>query len=177
MRYKVEFIFMKNKKIKKANLPFDKMSEKEKNYVAIILEEVRSNFAVFGETLGGFGDKLELVRQKGDATFEEVGRIKGEIIVIKEDIVVIKEDIVVIKEDIVVVKKDIVVIKKDIVGIKGEMKGMNNRLDKIESEVLSIRNEIEMLKMILTKKVDIDYVEKLEIRLRTVENHLKLSVV
>ncbi|MCK4386619.1 MAG: hypothetical protein KAV41_00845 [Candidatus Pacebacteria bacterium] len=135
--------------IKKANLPFDKMSEKEKDYVAIILEEVRSNFAVFGETLGGFGDKLELVRQKGDATFEEVGRIKGEIIVIKEDIV----------------------------EIKGEMKEMNNRLDRIESEVLSIRSEIEMLKMILTKKVDIDYVEKLEIRLRTVENHLKLSVV
>ncbi|MCD6149362.1 hypothetical protein J7J13_01075 [bacterium] len=53
---------------------------------------------------------------------------------------------------------------------------MNNRLDRIEAEVLSIRSEIESLKNILTKKVDLDYVKKLEIRLVRVEKHLKLSV-
>ena len=102
--------------------------------MAILLKEVRSNFTVFGEALGGFGEKLELVKQKGDATFEEVGRIKV------------------------------------------EMAEMNIRLDRIEKEVLSIRSEIERIKDILTKKVDIDYVKRLEVRLARVEKHLKLSV-
>lgn len=124
----------KIKKIKKAKLPLNKMSKKGKDYVAVLLEEVRSNFMVFGEALSGFGEKLELVKQKGDATFEEVGRIKV------------------------------------------EMAEMNIRLDRIEREVSSIRGEIEILKNILTKKVDLDYVKRLEVRLVRVEKHLKLSV-
>jgi len=124
----------KAKKIKKVKLSLNKMSKKEKDYVAVLLEEVRSNFMVFGETLGGFGDKLELVKQKGDATFEEVGRIKV------------------------------------------EMAEMNIRLDRIEREVSLIRSEIERIKNILTKKVDLDYIKKLEVRLVKVEKHLKLSV-
>ena len=139
---------MKQKKIKKANLPIDKMTEKEKNYVAVVLEEVRSNFEMFGETMMGFGEKLELVKQKGDATFEEVGRIKIEIGGIKEEIG----------------------------GIKGEMVEMNGRLDRIEAEVASLRSEISELKNILTKKVDIDYIKKLEIRLIRVERYLKLKI-
>jgi len=124
----------KIKKVKKAKLPLSKMSKKEKDYTAVLLEEVRSNFTVFGEALDGFGEKLELVKQKGDATFEEVGRIKL------------------------------------------EMAEMNIRLDRIEREVSSIRSEIERIKDILTKKVDLDYVKKLEIRLVRVEKHLKLPV-
>jgi len=124
----------KAKKTKKVKFPLSKMRKREKDYVAILLEEMRSDFTVFGETLSGFGKKLELVKQKGDATFEEVGKMKV------------------------------------------EMVEMNIRLDRIEREVLSIRSEIESLKNILTKKVDLDYVKKLEIRLARVEKHLKLSV-
>ena len=153
---------MKQKKIKKANLPIDKMTEKEKNYVAVVLEEVRSNFEMFGETMMGFGEKLELVKQKGDATFEEVGRIKIEIGGIKEEIGGIKEEIGGMKEEIG--------------GMKGEMAEMNVRLDRIEAEVASLRSEISELKNILTKKVDIDYIKKLEIRLIRVERYLKLKI-
>ncbi|MFH1402534.1 MAG: hypothetical protein ABIG87_02845 [Patescibacteria group bacterium] len=149
--------------MKKVNLLTDKMSKNEKDYVAIILEEVRSNFSVFGEVLSGFGEKLEHVRQKGDATFEEVGRIKGELVLIKDDIVEMKGELVLIKDDIV--------------GIKGEMKKMNGRLDNIASEVSLIRNDIDNLLNLLTEKADIDYVKKLEMRLRIVEKHLKLSTV
>ncbi|MCD6150030.1 hypothetical protein J7J13_04610 [bacterium] len=87
----------KIKKTKKVKFPLSKMRKKDKDYVAILLEEMRSDFTVFGETLGGFGDKLELVKQelelvkqKGDATFEEVGRIKVEITGIKGEMVGMK---------------------------------------------------------------------------------------
>jgi len=53
--------------------------KKEDNYTNIILEEMRSNFKIFGEVLGGFGEKLDVVRKKGDATFEEVGKIRLEL--------------------------------------------------------------------------------------------------
>ena len=46
----------------------------------------------------------------------------------------------------------------------------------IKKEVISLRNEMEMLKMLLTKKADIDRVNKFEIRLLRVEKYLKLSV-
>jgi len=55
-------------KIKKISLPLKKMSEKEKDYVAIVLEDVNHNFKAFGEVLSD-------VREKDEATFEEVGRI------------------------------------------------------------------------------------------------------
>lgn len=158
----------KIKKVKKAKLPLNKMSKKEKDYVAVVLEEVRSNFMVFGETLNGFGDKLELVKQKGDATFEEVGRIKIEIVGIKGEITGLKGEMVETKEEITGMKGEIG-------GIKKEIAGMNGRLDRIEREVSLIRSEIEILKDILTKKVDIDYVKRLEVRLIRVEKHLKLS--
>lgn len=59
-------------KNKKTALNFEKATEQEKDYVAAILEEVRSNFRAFGES-------LEFVRQRSDATFEEVGRIREEL--------------------------------------------------------------------------------------------------
>ena len=62
----------KNNKIKKAKLPFKKMSDNEKDYVAVVLEEVRDNFRAFGES-------LDFAQKKGDATFEEVGRIREEL--------------------------------------------------------------------------------------------------
>jgi len=62
-------------KIKKIVLPLKKMSEKEKDYVTVVLEDVNHNFKAFGEVLAD-------VREKGEATFEEVGKIKEEMVVV-----------------------------------------------------------------------------------------------
>ena len=58
---------MKNK-IKKLKLPLSKMTGNEKDYAAVLLEDVNSNMKAFWEVLSG-------VKEKGDATFEQVGRM------------------------------------------------------------------------------------------------------
>ena len=58
---------MKNK-IKKLKLPLSKMTGNEKDYTAVLLEDVNSNMKAFWEVLSG-------VKEKGDATFEQVGRM------------------------------------------------------------------------------------------------------
>ena len=84
---------MKNK-IKKLKLPLSKMIGNEKDYTAVLLEDVNSNMKAFWEVLSGTqndvrelkNDVSELkeksdatweilqgVKEKGDATFEQVG--------------------------------------------------------------------------------------------------------
>ncbi|MCG2694457.1 hypothetical protein L6261_00005 [Candidatus Parcubacteria bacterium] len=139
-----------------------KDNEKEKDhYTAIILEEMRSDFKMFGEVLSGVNDKLEVVRKKGDATFEEVGKIKIEIGVIKEDIVEMKGDIVEMKGDIVEIKGDIVEI--------------NGRLTNIETEVKSLRKDFDFIREELKDKVSMSYFKQFEERLLRIEKKLELS--
>jgi len=136
----------KKNKVEKANLPFKKMSEKEKDYVAVVLEEVRSNFEAFGET-------LDFVRMRGDATFEEVGRTREELEEVKDSQILTQADINVLKQDV---------------------KQINVRLNNIGKEVFAIRGEINALKTVLIQKADIEFFKKLEARLTRVERHLNM---
>ena len=113
---------------------------KEKDHMVIILEEMRSEFKIFGELLMGFGEKLEDVKKKGDATFEELGKVKIEI-----------------------------------VEIKGDIKEINSRLDNIEEEIKSIRMDFDLVKNELKRKVDVEYIEKIEERITRIEKHLEIA--
>ena len=52
---------MKNK-IKKLKLPLNKMTENEKDYTAVLMEDMNSNVKAFWEVLSS-------VKEKGEATF------------------------------------------------------------------------------------------------------------
>lgn len=121
--------------------------KEERDNFTIVLEELRSDFRMFGED-------LSMVREKGDATFEEVGKIKIEISEIKGEIGEIKGEI-------------------------GEMKGeigeIKIRLDSIESEIKSIRKEFDMFRDEIKEKAGVDYVREIEKRIKRIEDHLKLS--
>lgn len=158
----------KNNKIKKAELPFEKMSDKEKDYVAVVLEEVRDNFRAFGES-------LNFVREKGDATFEEVGKMRVDIEEIKDSQILMQADITILKQDVSVLKQDVVILKQDVSVLKQDVKQINVQLDNIEQEVSAIRNEINSFKIILTQKADVEFLKTLEARLVIVERHLKLT--
>jgi chromosome segregation ATPase len=160
----------KKQKIKKLKLPLKKMAKREKDYVAVLLEDMNSN-------MKAFWDGLEGVRVRGENTFKEVALIKEDIFDIKLEMGVIKSDIVEIKSDIVEMKSDIVEMKSDIVEIKSDIVSINGRLTNIEKEISSIKYEIGELRMILTQKADVEKLGSLEIRVRNIENHLKLSVV
>jgi len=73
-------------KIKKLHLPLKKMTAKEKDYTAILLEDVNHNFKVFGEV-------LDDVKRKGETTFEEVKEIKERITIVEIHLNEIKKEI------------------------------------------------------------------------------------
>ena len=59
--------------------------------VAVLIEDLRSQFKVFGEG-------LDAVKAKVDSLFDQVGKLTEDVFVIKTDVRIIKADIAEIKE-------------------------------------------------------------------------------
>src|SRR3989344_5127312 len=138
---------VKNQKIKKLKLPLSKMTGNEKDYTAVLLEDVNSNMKAFWEVLSG-------VKERGDATFEQVG----------------------------LMTEKIDGIDKRLDSIEGQQTETNKRLDSIEfklddlmKEVSSIKEEIKVLKTALSSKADKEKLEILEFKIVRIERHLKLA--
>ncbi|MEW6610378.1 MAG: hypothetical protein AB1352_01980 [Patescibacteria group bacterium] len=55
------------------------MNQVPENYTQVLLEEIRSQFKAFGEN-------LELVKEKGDATFEMVGQLTEDMRIVKDEL-------------------------------------------------------------------------------------------
>ena len=66
---------MKNKKtkIKKLKLPLNKMTGDEKNYTAVLLEDVNSNMKAFWEIISDNQNDIKILKERSDATFEQLG--------------------------------------------------------------------------------------------------------
>lgn len=94
--------------------------------VAVLIEELRGQFRIFGENLSA-------VKSKVEAIFEEQGRQKEEIFIIKTDINVIKTEIKEIKARLDRVEEDIRLIKNDISSIKENLKTFDKRISHIEA--------------------------------------------
>ena len=138
---------VKNQKIKKLKLPLSKMTGNEKDYTAVLLEDVNSNMKAFWEVLSG-------VKERGDATFEQVGLMTEKI--------------------------DGIEIRID--SIEGQQTETNKRLVSIEfklddlmKEVSSIKEEIKTLKTSISTKADKEKLEMLEFKIIRIERHLKLA--
>ena len=137
----------KKRKIKKLKLPLSKMTGNEKDYTAVLLEDVNSNMKAFWEVLSG-------VKERGDATFEQVGLMTEKI--------------------------DGIEIRID--SIEGQQTETNKRLVSIEfklddlmKEVYFIKEEIKVLKTALSSKADKEKLEILEFKIVRIERHLKLA--
>jgi len=137
----------KKRKIKKLKLPLSKMTGNEKDYTAVLLEDVNSNMKAFWEVLSG-------VKERGDATFEQVGLMTEKI--------------------------DGIEIRID--SIEGQQTETNKRLVSIEfklddlmKEVSSIKEEIKTLKTSISTKADKEKLEMLEFKIIRIERHLKLA--
>lgn len=76
----------------------------KKNYtsteVGTILEEVRSDFKVFGESLGN-------VERRGNATFEAVGKLQEGVTILKEDVKTLKNDMVFVKGELGIIRNEL----------------------------------------------------------------------
>lgn len=146
-------LIMKNK-IKKLKLPLNKMTGDEKNYTAVLLEDMNSNMKAFWEVLSG-------VKEKGDATFEQVGRITEKI------------DSMEIKIDSMETRLD---------SMEGKVDTTNKRLDSMEiklddliSAISLIKRDMEALKTSLSAKADKEKLSILEFKIVRIEKYLKLA--
>ena len=151
----------KKRKIKKLKLPLSKMTGNEKDYTAVLLEDVNSNMKAFWEVLSG-------VKERGDATFEQVGLMTEKI-----DGIEIRIDSI---------EGQQTETNKRLDSIEGQQTETNKRLDSIEfklddlmKEVSSIKEEIKVLKTALSSKADKEKLEILEFKIVRIERHLKLA--
>ena len=117
--------------------------------VAALIEDLRSQFRIFGEKLSAVSDKL-------DATYEEVGRQKEEIFSIKTKLDMTYEEVSRHSEEIFSIKtklgmtidkldatsdkvdmmyEDVKIIKADVAEIKETLKGHEKRITHLETVV------------------------------------------
>ena len=66
----------------------------------VLLEDLHSQFRVFGES-------LELVREKGEATFEAVGVLQEDVTTLKQDVAILKTDMVFVKDELRVIRNEL----------------------------------------------------------------------
>ena len=69
------------------------MTDKEKDYTAVLLEDVNSNMQAYWEVLSD-------VKSKSDATFEEVGRINERLTSVEVKLDLLIEEVAMIKNEI-----------------------------------------------------------------------------
>lgn len=137
---------MKNK-IKKLKLPLSKMTGNEKDYAAVLLEDVNSNMKAFWEVLSG-------VKEKGDATFEQVGRMTEKI-------------------DSVETRLDSMEGKLEVTNKR--LDSMEIKLDDLIRAISLIKRDIETLKTSLSAKADKEKLATLEFKIVRIEKYLKLA--
>ena len=144
------------------------MTGNEKDYTAVLLEDVNSNMKVFWEVLSG-------VKEKGDATFEQVGLVTEKI-----DSIEIRLDS--IEGQQTITNKRLNSMDTRFNKVDEQLDSMNGRFDRVEfkldvliKEVSFIKEEIKVLKTALSSKADKEKLEILEFKIIRIERHLKLA--
>ena len=155
-------------KIKKLKLPLSKMTGNEKDYTAVLLEDVNSNMKAFWEVLSG-------VKEKGDATFEQVGLVTEKI-----DSIEIRLDS--IEGQQTTTNKRLDSMDTRFNKVDEQLDSMNGGFDRVEfkldgliKEVSFIKEEIKVLKTALSSKADKEKLEILEFKIVRIERHLKIA--
>jgi len=155
-------------KIKKLKLPLSKMTGNEKDYTAVLLEDVNSNMKAFWEVLSS-------VKEKGDATFEQVGLVTEKI-----DSIEIRLDS--IEGQQTTTNKRLDSMDTRFNKVDEQLDSMNGGFDRVEfkldgliKEVSFIKEEIKVLKTALSSKADKEKLEILEFKIIRIERHLKLA--
>ena len=161
---------MKNKKtkIKKLKLPLNKMTGDEKNYTAVLLEDVNSNMKAFWEIISDNQNDIKILKEKSDATFEQLGFMSEKIGGMETRLDSIES---------LQTKTN-----KRLDSIESLQTTTNKRLDSIEfklddliSEISFIKEEILALKTSLSAKADKEKLEVLEFKIVRIEKYLKLA--
>ena len=107
-------------KIKKLKKVPSNLDDKDKNYVAVLVEDMRSNFKAFGEDLSLTRETIKTeikdfkkeVNSKFEMVFGEMGGIHKEMGEVKEDIKGIHKEMGEVKEDVKGIHKEMGEVKE-----------------------------------------------------------------
>ena len=189
-------LIVMKQKIKKLKLPLSKMTDNEKDYTAVLLEDVNSNMKAFWEILSG-------VKEKGDATFEQVGLVTEKIDSIEIRLDSMEGQQTETNKRLDSMEGQQTITNKRLDSIEGQqtitnkrldsmdtrfnkvdeqLDSMNGRFDRVEfkldgliKEVSFIKEEIKVLKTALSSKADKEKLEILEFKIVRIERHLKIA--
>ena len=144
------------------------MTGDEKNYTAVLLEDVNSNMKAFWEIISDNQNDIKILKEKSDATFEQLGFMTEKIGGMETRLDSIES---------LQTKTN-----KRLDSIESLQTTTNKRLDSIEfklddliSEISFIKEEILALKTSLSAKADKEKLEVLEFKIVRIEKYLKLA--
>src|SRR3989338_7157858 len=186
----------KNKKIKKLKLPLNKMTGDEKNYTAVLLEDVNSNMKAFWEIISDNQNDIKILKEKSDATFEQLGFMTEKIGGMETRLDSIESLQTKTNKRLDSIESLQTTTNKRLDSIESLQTTTNKRLDSIESlqtttnkrldsiefklddlisEISFIKEEILALKTSLSAKADKEKLEVLEFKIVRIEKYLKLA--
>ena len=144
------------------------MTGDEKNYTAGLLEDVNSNMKAFWEIISDNQNDIKILKEKNDATFEQLGFMT--------------EKIGGMETRLDSIESLQATTNKRLDSIESLQTTTNKRLDSIEfklddliSEISFIKEEILALKTSLSAKADKEKLEVLEFKIVRIEKYLKLA--
>ena len=152
---------MKNK-IKKLKLPLNKMTGDEKNYAAVLLEDVNSNMKAFWDVLSGVQDKTDNLTKEIAEIKDTVADNGIEISEIKSEISGLRTEL---KSEISDVRTEV---KSEISGLRTEFHGLKGEIVKINTKLYSLE-----FKMDNANKEKFDPKKFLELEKRVVKLEVK----
>lgn len=155
-----------SKKNKKVVPKKESHTDEIKRYIGAISEHFQNGIDAIVEQFSGFKKTL-------DSHTEMIGHILEDVTVLKEDMKEVKSELKEVKRELKGVQGEVKGLHVEMKEVKSELKNTNGRLGNIEQEIKAIKNELQEIKNILTNKADIERVERLEMRLYTLEERLK----
>ncbi len=123
---------------------------------AVVVEQLRGEFKVFGEALGGLRQQMTDGFERVD---REIGEVKRDLVEVKRDLVEVKRDLVEVKRDLVEVKRDLVEVNRDLVEVKRDLGEVKVDLGLVKAAVTTHTRELREIRGALGNKVERGEVE------------------
>jgi chromosome segregation ATPase len=101
----------------------------EARALAVVVEEQRAQFKVFGEALEGVREEMNGLREDMNGRFEAIDRrFDG----VDREIAFVKSELSVVKTDLSVVKTDLSLVKTAVVGTNRDMKELRRTVEGLD---------------------------------------------
>ncbi len=111
---------------------------------AVVVEQLRGEFKVFGEALGGLRQQMTDGFERVD---REIGEVKRDLVEVKRDLVEVKRDLVEVKRDLVEVKSDLVEVKRDLVEVKRDLVEVKRDLVEVNRDLVEVKRDLGEVKV------------------------------